>query len=175
MENILKFTIITPEKAFYTGDILDVNVENETGRIGILPEHVDMVTILIPSVTSFTDKSGKTIRVFTSSGIISIKDDEVRIMCDAAEYPEQIDLQRAEEAKERAEKRLETGKNVDLKRAEVALMRAMMRIKTKSNWTTLVVITTKVVKLKGLKKFFLSPFHVFIVILYIDNMQGIKL
>ena len=132
MENILKLTIITPEKAFYTGDILDVNVENETGRIGILPEHVDMVTILIPSVTSFNEKGGKAIKVFTSSGIMSIKDDEVRIMCDAAEYPEQIDLRRAEEAKERAEKRLETGKSVDLKRAEVALMRAMMRIKTKN-------------------------------------------
>lgn len=133
MENILKLTIITPEKTFYAGEIFQVTTESDTGKIGILPEHVDMVTVLVPSETTFTDKSGKNTKLFTSSGLLSVKGDEVRIMCDAAESPEEIDLKRAEEAKVRAEHRITSEKDVDMKRAEIALMRAMMRIKTKSN------------------------------------------
>lgn len=132
MKNILKLTIITPEKEFYSGEVLDLVTENEAGRLGFLPEHVAMVTVLKPSVTTFTEKDGKKLKAFTSSGILSIKDNEVNLMCDASEWPEDIDIKRAEEAKTRAEMRLKEATGVNINRTEVALKRALMRIKARN-------------------------------------------
>ena len=131
MDNILKLTIITPEKEFYAGEILELVTENDFGRLGFLPEHIAMVTVLKPSTTTFTQKDGKKLKAFTSSGILSIKNNEIRLMCDAAEWPEDIDVKRAEAAKQRAEQRLnENSSEVSVDRAQVALMRALMRLKT---------------------------------------------
>ena len=132
MQNILKLTIITPEKEFYSGEVLDLVAENEYGKIGFLPEHIAMVTVLEPSVTTFTEKDGKKLKAFTSSGILSIKNNEVNLMCDASEWPEDIDMKRAEEAKERAEMRLKERNGVNMNRTEVALKRALMRIKARN-------------------------------------------
>ena len=132
MKNILKLTIITPEKQFYSGEVLDLVTENEYGRVGFLPEHIAMVTVLKPSVTTFTEKDGKKIKAFTSSGILSIKDNEINLMCDASEWPEDIDMKRAEEAKERAEMRLKEHTGENMNRTEIALMRALMRIKARN-------------------------------------------
>ena len=55
---------------------------------------------------------------------MEVKDNSVKILCDACEWPEEIDLKRAEEAKKRAEERLINKDNVDVKRAELALARA---------------------------------------------------
>lgn len=132
MKNILKLTIITPEKEFYSGEVLDLVTENESGRLGFLPEHVAMVTVLKPSVTTFTEKDGKKLKAFTSSGILSIKNNEISIMCDASEWPEDIDINRAEEAKKRAEMRLKENTGVNMNRTEIALKRALMRIKARN-------------------------------------------
>ena len=129
MASILKLTIITPEKQFYTGEVSNLITENECGKIEFLPEHVSMVTVLKPSVTTFTEKDGNKLSAFTSSGILSIKKDEISLMCDASEWPDDIDINRAEEAKERAEMRLKEHTGVNMNRTEVALMRALMRIK----------------------------------------------
>ena len=131
MEYILKLTIITPEKEFYSGEVLDLVTENENGKIGFLPEHIAMVTVLKPSVTTFTQKDGKKLKAFTSSGILSIKNDEINLMCDASEWPEDIDLKRAEDAGKRAQMRLKENSGVSMNRTEVALMRAIMRIKAR--------------------------------------------
>jgi F-type H+-transporting ATPase subunit epsilon len=132
MKNILKLTIITPEKEFYSGEVLDLVTENESGRLGFLPEHIAMVTVLKPSVTTFTESDGKKLRAFTSSGILSIKNNEVNIMCDASEWPEDIDINRAEEAKKRAEMRLKENTGINMNRTEIALRRALMRIKARN-------------------------------------------
>ena len=131
MQNILKLTIITPEKKFYSGEVLDLVTENEQGRIGFLPEHIAMVTVLKPSITTFTEKDGKKLSAFTSSGMLSIKDNEINLMCDASEWPEDIDMKRAEEARERAEMRLKEHTGINMNRTEIALMRALMRIKAR--------------------------------------------
>ena len=132
MKNILKLTIITPEKQFYVGEVLDLITENEYGRLGFLPEHIAMVTVLKPSVTTFTEKDGKKLKAFTSSGILSINNDEINLMCDASEWPEDIDINRAQEAKKRAEMRLKEHTGVNMNRTEVSLMRALMRIKARN-------------------------------------------
>ena len=130
MKNHIKLTIITPDKEFYSGEILSVNTENEDGGFGILANHVSMISPLKPTVTTFTELNGKELKAFTSTGVLRVHHGQVEILCSACEWPEDIDVVRARQAKERAEERLIHTDTIDIKRAENALLRSIMRIKT---------------------------------------------
>ena len=130
MEKYIKLTINTPENEFYSGEIISLNTESNEGRFGILPNHVSMVSPLIPTVTAFINLNGKELKVFTSTGVLRVHHGQVEILCSACEWPEDIDATRARQAKERAEERLRHKDSIDVKRAENALLRSLMRIKT---------------------------------------------
>ncbi|NMM61540.1 F0F1 ATP synthase subunit epsilon [Clostridium sp. P21] len=132
MANAFKLTILTPEKEFYTGEVVELITGTTQGRIGILSNHMPLVTPLRPAITEITTSDGKELKAFTSSGILDVKDNVVEFLCDSCEWPEDIDLDRAKSAKDRAEHRLNESKHdVDVKRAELALARAMARINLK--------------------------------------------
>lgn len=131
MAEALKLTILTPEREFYSGEVTEIITDSTQGGIGIMPNHMPLVTTLKPCVTEITEKGGKKLKAFTSTGILEVKDNDVRILCDACEWPEEVDFKRAEEAKERAENRLTNKDNIDVKRAELALARAIARTKLK--------------------------------------------
>ncbi|MBX4266197.1 F0F1 ATP synthase subunit epsilon [Clostridium estertheticum] len=131
MKNHIKLTMITPEKQFYSGDILSLNSQSDEGVFGILANHVPMISQLKPTVTTFIQVDGKELKAFTSTGVLRVLKGEVEMLCSACEWPEDIDVERATEAKKRAEKRLNTDDEVSLKRAEGAVLRSVMRLKTK--------------------------------------------
>ena len=131
MEKHLKLTILTPEKEFYSGEILSLNTESDDGRFGILADHVSMISPLKPTVTTFTDVSGKVLKAFTSTGVLRVIDGAVEMLCNACEWPENIDVERARQAKERAEERLLKKHGIGFIRTENAILRALERIKTK--------------------------------------------
>lgn len=131
MADALKLTILTPEREFYTGEVTEIVTVSTQGAIGILPDHMPLVTTLKPCVTEITEKGGKKLKAFTSTGMLEVKDNDVKILCDACEWPEEVDLKRAEESKKRAEQRLVNKDGIDVKRAELALARAMAREKLK--------------------------------------------
>ena len=130
MANNIKLTIRTPEKEFYSGEILSLNTEGEEGRFGILAKHVPMVSTLKPTVTTFTDSFGKQLKAFTSTGILSVDKGKIQMLCSACEWPEDIDILRTNKARERAEERLLHKDGIDVQRAENAIFRSLMRIKT---------------------------------------------
>lgn len=130
MKNHIKLTILTPEKEFYSGEILSLNTENYEGGFGILANHVPMISPLKPTVTTFTDINGKELKAFTSTGILRVMDGEVEMLCSACEWPENIDEARAREDIAKAEERLLHKDKIDVRRAESALLRSLMRIKT---------------------------------------------
>lgn len=131
MDDILKLSILTPEKKVFNGEVKELTTENELGRLEILPNHVAMVTSLTPTVTSFTNTDGKKQKMFTASGVLSIENNEINLLCESAEWPEDIDLNRAEKAKEKAETLLKEKEGIDYKRAELKLKRAVARIRAK--------------------------------------------
>ncbi|MBU3176940.1 F0F1 ATP synthase subunit epsilon [Clostridium estertheticum] len=131
MKNHIKLTMITPEKQFYSGDILSLNTQSDEGVFGILANHVPMIAQLKPTVTTFIQVDGKELKAFTSTGVLRVLKGEVEMLCSACEWPEDIDVERANEAKKRAEKRLNSDDEVSLKRAEGAVLRSIMRLKTK--------------------------------------------
>jgi F-type H+-transporting ATPase subunit epsilon len=131
MKDHIKLTISTPEKEFYSGEVQSLNTESEDGRFGVLVNHVSMVAPLKPTVTTFIDLNGKELKAFTSTGVLRVHNSQVEILCDACEWPEDIDVARSRQAKERAEERLHHKDVNDVIRAENAVLRAIMRIKTR--------------------------------------------
>ncbi|MBU3179851.1 ATP synthase F1 subunit epsilon [Clostridium psychrophilum] len=131
MENHIKLTMITPEKEFYSGDILSLNTQSDEGVFGILANHVPIISQLKPTVTTFTDVNGKKLKAFTSMGVLRVLKGEVEMLCNACEWPEDIDAERAKRSEERAQKRLKTDDKVNFNRAESSLLRSVMRLKTK--------------------------------------------
>lgn len=125
--------INTPDKSFYHGEILKFFSENSEGKFEVLPNHAPMVTYLKPNVSGFVDAEDNEKKFFNSEGVLVVKDNIITLNADAAEWPEDIDIERAKRAKERAEKRLKEKNGTDVKRAQAALIRAMVRIDSRIN------------------------------------------
>ena len=128
-ERFFELEIITPDRVFYKGQVTMVEFNTTEGEIGIYPGHIPLTVIVKPGVLTITGEEKKEDALHT--GFATILQDKVTIMAETVEWPEEIDLRRAEAAKERAETRLREGKtDTDIARAETALLRAMARIKT---------------------------------------------
>jgi F-type H+-transporting ATPase subunit epsilon len=106
-------------------------VKGVSGELGILPNHIPMVTPL--KIAPVAVKQGnKTEYIAVNGGFMEVRKDKVVILAESAEMPASIDVDRARAAKERAEKRLGEARKdeIDFRRAELALQRAMNRIDT---------------------------------------------
>lgn len=127
MSNFL-LEIVTPERKVYADQVDMVMVKGVEGEMGILAHHIPLVTPL--KVAPVIIKQGNTKQyIAVSGGFIEVRKDKVVILAESAELPGEIDLERAQAAKERAEKRV-SGKpdEADYRRAELALQRAVTRI-----------------------------------------------
>lgn len=120
--------IVTPDKKFFEEEVDMAIVRGKEGDIGILKNHTPLVTVL--GVGRIKIQQGEEIKEATiASGYVEIQKDKTTIITDAAEWPHEIDVKRAETAKERAEKRLSSKEDgVDVTRAKLALLKAINRI-----------------------------------------------
>jgi len=128
MAGTFKLIILTPEREFYAGEAKELVVASTEGNLGILANHMPLVTTLKPSASEIVDKDGNKKKAFISTGILEVKENSVTVLSDACEWPEEVDKKRAEAAKERAETRLRQKTGVDVRRAELALARALARL-----------------------------------------------
>ncbi|MCY6485629.1 F0F1 ATP synthase subunit epsilon [Clostridium aestuarii] len=132
MSNSINITIITPEREFYKGKIIELKTESIEGKLGILPKHLPLIVLLNPTISEFTNIDNEKKKLFSSSGVLKVINSEALMLCDACEWPENIDLRRAEESKKRAEERLKQKEGIDVHRAQLSLMRALTRIRVKN-------------------------------------------
>ena len=100
-----KLKIIHPKVVYFEGDVQIVNVRTTVGQMGILAHMLPFAGTLEISQMNFVQK-GERKHYFVSGGFIYVKKDEVTIITDAIESPEEIDLNRAQKAKQRAEQRI---------------------------------------------------------------------
>lgn len=128
MTKTLKLKILTPSKVEVDEEVEKVFTDTKGGKIEFLANHAPIILSTKTCITEYVDINGTKKTLFTSNGVINLKNNELVLCCDAAEYPDEIDLDRAEEAKARAEKRLHESNKVDVTRAEAALARAVIRI-----------------------------------------------
>jgi len=131
MANKIRLDIVTPDRMVYSEDVNMVIARATDGDLGILPGHAPLIAGLeIWPLRIQTDEGEQLFSV--CSGFIEVRPQKITVLAGCAELPEEIDIKRAESAKERAERRLkEAGgsSDVDVRRAEVALKRAMVRLK----------------------------------------------
>ncbi len=127
-ERLFRLKIITPDRVFYEGDASMVELKTSEGEIGVYANHIPLTTILVPGVLKITEPEGiKQAALY--SGFVEILKDKVTVLAEIAEWPEEIDINRAMEAKIRAERRLSSNESgVDELRAEMSLRRALTRI-----------------------------------------------
>ncbi|CAM3344346.1 F0F1 ATP synthase subunit epsilon [Paenibacillus lupini] len=120
--------IVTPERKVYAETANMVSVKGIAGELGILPNHIPLVTPLRIAPISIK-RDGKVDVLAVGGGFIEVRKDKVVILAESAELASEIDVDRAQAAKQRAEERLAAKRDeVDFKRAELALQRASNRI-----------------------------------------------
>ncbi len=121
--------IITPERIFFKGDVESVIIPTSDGYMSIQRMHEPMVIVLSIGVMKL-NIDGVWKECTTSSGFVEIRPDETIIFSQAVEWPEEIDLRRAQEAKELAEERMRQQQSYqEYMQNQIALARAMVRLR----------------------------------------------
>ena len=120
--------IITHERIVFQGESDEITVQTTNGQIGILKNHVPITAVLDIGVAKSI--FGETKKYFAiMGGILQFKDDVATILTDVCEDGSDIDVTRANDAKNRAEARLaDSNASIDTQRAQAALARAMVRL-----------------------------------------------
>jgi F-type H+-transporting ATPase subunit epsilon len=126
----IELIIVTPERQLLRETVVEVTVPGLDGELGILPGHAPLMTELgIGELRYRTATSSQPISLSVVRGFAEVLPDRVTLLAETAERAEEIDLNRAERAKARAEKRLASNDtNIDWDRAAVALERAVIRV-----------------------------------------------
>lgn len=123
-----KLRIITPDRVFYEGSVDMVEFNTTEGEIGVLPGHIPMTVIVKPGILKITEGEEEKVAAL-HSGFAEILPEKITILAEIVEWPGEIDAERANAARARAEERIKSHtEETDLARAETALLRALARI-----------------------------------------------
>ena len=128
----IKLRIVTPSGELYNDNASMVIMRGSNGDIGVLKGHQPLTTTLDYGLLKIKTENKELVSTLFG-GFVDVQPDCITILTDSAEWIENIDMERAEAAKERAEERLKksNSSNVDVARAELALKRAMIRLSVK--------------------------------------------
>lgn len=126
-DNMFQVKIITPDRVFYQGEASMIEFNTTEGEIGVLKDHIPLTTVIAPGIVTITEAEG-TKKAAVHAGFAEILGDKVTLLAEIAEWPEEIDLERARKAEDRAKERLSRkDANLDVTRAEIALKKSLVR------------------------------------------------
>jgi F-type H+-transporting ATPase subunit epsilon len=124
----IDLTIVTPERAVVHEQVDELQIPGREGYFGVLPGHAPLFSELKIGAVSYR-KGSQWVFLAVSWGFVEVLPNQVRILAETAERSNEIDVERAKQAKERAEQRLSrTAEDTDYDRALIALERAIVRI-----------------------------------------------
>lgn len=128
--NDLHIEIVTPFGTVYTADVTSCTIPGAAGQFQVLKNHAAMLSLVNIGLIKIEEVSDSYKYLATSGGFCEIDENEVHIIVESAEIADKIDVDRAKDARDRAEKRLQQkADDVDIDRAERALARAFNRLK----------------------------------------------
>ena len=134
-EKLINLKVITPAEILFEGEVKSfiVKTRGEVGEFAVLADHMPMTAAVGNGtlVINLPDETVKRTTIFT--GYCVVHNNNAVIIVEAGEKPEEIDFERAEEAKKRAEERLRGGEGIDKNRAEQALYRSIARLELYKN------------------------------------------
>lgn len=121
--------IVTPDRQVARDKVIAISVPGKEGYMGILPGHAPLLSLLKVGELSYT-QGNVTHYLAVNWGFVEVLGDRVIVLAETAERAEEIDIDRARQAKQRAEERLGkvSDSEVDMNRARTALERAMARL-----------------------------------------------
>jgi F-type H+-transporting ATPase subunit epsilon len=130
---LLHLEVITPERVMVSEDVDMVEAPGALGEFGVLPGHINFLTSIVPGEVRYMT-GNQTRHLATSGGFAEVVDDKVTFLLQTAEFAQEIDVERAKRARERAEGALKdlSFDDKDYKSLELALLRAVARISTAS-------------------------------------------
>jgi len=130
--------IITPERKFFQRDVQCVVVPAPDGELGILKGHAPMVAAISTGLIKIKQEDGKWIEAFTSEGFLEVRQDETIILSQEVEWPDEIDLKRAQAEKQRAEEKLRQAESMrQYRESRITLTRQLVKLKVKDHYKSL--------------------------------------
>lgn len=136
MSNGLLLKIITPEKTAYESNVESVTVMTESGEITVLPGHIPLVTTIIAGELH-ARRNGESVPFALGQGVLGVSNDEVKVLVNTTEIATEIDLDRAQEAIQRAHQAMESTEHmIDVEFADMQarIERNLNRIKIGNKW-----------------------------------------
>lgn len=128
-----KLVIVSPSGCYFDKEVESLSVKLTTGYRTILAKHAPLIGALSYAPMHIV-QNGKTVYYAVHGGALNVTNEQVTLMVNAIERSDEIDVERAKNAKKRAEDRLKShDPNIDEKRAKLALYRALSRIETASH------------------------------------------
>ena len=132
MATLFPFEVHTPYRLFYSGTVEVIVLTLLDGEVAVYANHSAFTAPVVPCLLKIKDKDGKWKTAFVAEGILEVKQHKNVLLVDTAEWPGEIDFERAKNAKERAEEILSRGgMKFETENAASSLRRAQMRIKAK--------------------------------------------
>lgn len=124
----LTVEVVTPDGLIVKGEYDMIVVQSINNELGILPGHAPLIAPVVISSARLRNEK-ESMRVAIGGGFIEVDQDHVTLLAQSAETPAKIDVQRAQKAKERAQRRIQQKRDeIDFRRAELALKRAINRL-----------------------------------------------
>ena len=122
--------IVTTARVVYSGQLDSLQAPGSEGSFGVLAGHMPLLTSLQVGLLRFAEEGGSEVKMAVSGGFAEVGQDRVTVLAETAERAEEIDAQRAESARQRAQERLASrADEVDVARAQAALARAINRLR----------------------------------------------
>ena len=127
--SLIETKILTPAKPILDCKAQSVHVPSLCGFVEVLPNHAAMISEIDVGPLTITDQNGSKQEYFVSGGYVHVNDNSVTVLGDVVQMTDELDLEKAKKAQERAEKRLSDhgDRSVDIPRALSALKRAQAR------------------------------------------------
>jgi F-type H+-transporting ATPase subunit epsilon len=123
-------SVLAADSCIYVGECSSVILPAADGQYGVLADHCNSISAVVPGLLEYTLPNGEVQSVAVSNGMVKIENNEVMILVDSAERPEEIDIRRAERAAAEAREQMLQKKSImEYRTAEAYLARALNRIK----------------------------------------------
>ena len=134
MSDQLQLEVVTPERRVLAESVNSVTVPGRGGEMQILPGHAALISELQTGVLSYNE-DGTTFQLHVSGGFVEVNNDQVAVLAEVAERPEEIDTARARLTREHTEKELSSwsGTEEDFEKARAKLERSMVRLQLADN------------------------------------------
>lgn len=132
--NVFSLVVLAAERTFYEGECISLIVPILDGQYGILANHCNTIGAVVPGELKITTPSGEEIIAAVSKGLVKMENNQVLILVDTAEHPEEIDENRAKHSAEEAKEAILQKKSIqDYHAAQAKMARAINRLKVKNS------------------------------------------